>query len=44
MDVKNGYLNSRVNDEEVSFNIGKALRRHDDFQVNVIIDMVDGVV
>lgn len=44
VDVESGSLQFRINDEEVSFNIDKVLRRPDDFQVNTTIEVVDEAV
>lgn len=33
-----------MNNEEVSFNICKTMKRHCDFQVNAVIDVVDEAI
>lgn len=44
VDVERGNLMFWVNDEEVSFKIYEMMKRHGDFKVNVIIDVVDEVL
>lgn len=44
VDVEKGDLKFRVNDEEVSFNICDKIKRHCNFQVNIVIELIDQAV